>query len=146
MDMDWNASRLRAFLPFWFPELWPVQLPPPHSLYERAPRCLYQWFSFLWATGKRHLRISSMQHLVKVKLSRRVQSEGWPRFREEQKKPHTSIHWSVLLSRAAASQTGEKSHSFTLRFYIKERVGCTIRRRHYKWPLFLSALALIVPF
>lgn len=65
------------------------------------------------------------------------------------------IHWFILLSRAAAScftglllgsQNRTKCHSFTLCFYSKERVGCRIWRRHYKWPLFLSALALIVPF
>jgi len=73
----------------------------------------------------------------------------------EEKKNNTSIHWLVLLSRAAAScssglllgsQTGENVIHSLLCFYIKERVGCMIWRRHYKLPLFSSALALIVPF
>lgn len=119
---------------FLIPELWPVQLPPPHSLRERAPRCLYQWFSFLWATGKRHLWISSMQHLLRVKLSRRVQSEGRPRFREEQKN-HTHpfigrFRWAELRRLKREKKVIPSLCVFTLRRELVVRYDVDIINDH----------------
>lgn len=65
--------------------------------------------------------------------------EGWPSFRGERE---TRVHSLVGIVEQSCGalfpwaslglSNRRKCHSFALRFYMKERVGCMIRRRHYK--------------
>ncbi len=69
----------------------------------------------------------------------RAEWEGWPSFRgEKETRAHSLVgiveqSCGVLFPWASLGLSNRrKCHPFALRFYIKERVGCMIRRRHYK--------------
>lgn len=129
---------------------------------SRALQFLNPWFFLLLlklsvkeATGKKNVMAAApaLSHLIRWFLWTdvlRAQSSHWSYFKGEIK---AFIHWFILLSRTAAScsprlllgsQTGERVIP-SLCVSTLKRVGCMIWRRHYKWPLFLSALVLIVP-